>query len=99
MRDLRLCLGHAGGEDFWLGKGKFTDWGQRVYELCTLYPNVYCEFGIHGEIVDEKARATFVDTVVRLIEAPPRAPNQIDFAKKIMYGSDWFMPMSCSSLD
>jgi hypothetical protein len=93
MGKLRLCLGHAGGEDFWLGAGDFIGWGERVYELCTQYPNVYCEFGIHGEIVSDKARAKFVTKVLECIKKSRRDRTPYDFAKKIMYGSDWFMPM------
>lgn len=93
MGRLRLCLGHAGGEAFWLGAGDFIDWGECVYNLCTQYPNVYCEFGIHGEIVSEKTRAKFIAKVVACIEKSRRERTPYDFAKKIMYGSDWFMPM------
>jgi predicted TIM-barrel fold metal-dependent hydrolase len=94
MRHLRLCLGHAGGESFWIGGRKEADWGMCVYQLCTSYPNVYCEFGIHGEIVDAKHRDAFVRQMTALIQKSRQTPGGIDFASKVMYGSDWFMPMS-----
>ena len=45
---LRLCLGHAGGDDYWFGNGEHEDWGLRAYELCTRYPDVYCEVSRAG---------------------------------------------------
>ena len=94
MSRLRLCLGHAGGEAFWIGGLKEADWGLCVYQLCTTYPNVYCEFGIHGEIVDTRTRDAFVKQMTALILKSRQTPGSIDFAAKVMYGSDWFMPMT-----
>lgn len=93
LHDLRLCLAHAGGEDHWFGGGKFAAWGKVVARLCREYPNVYCEFGSHSNILGPAARAHFAMTLAAEIRAPGRYP----FAKKIMYGSDWFMPLGRGS--
>jgi predicted TIM-barrel fold metal-dependent hydrolase len=92
LHTLRLCLGHAGGPDFWFGGGKYAEWGAKVHFLCTNYPNVYAEFGAHDMMVDDKARAVLVAKLQSLLSAP-REKGKYDFGKKLMYGSDWFMPM------
>ena len=85
--DLRLCFGHAGGPDFWFeGAGKHADWGRLVYELCVTYPNVYCEFGVYANVVDEDERAFFTHLLRELFARGE------GFEAKILYGSDWFMP-------
>src|SRR6266536_3923650 len=55
---LRLCMGHAGGADFWFGAGKYPDWGREAYELFREFPNVYCEITTHAELTypDKQAR-------------------------------------------
>ena len=88
---LRLCLGHAGGEDFWFGTGKHADWGRRAYELCTRYPNVYCEITTGDPMMDEKKQAFFVDRLATLFaESAESAAHP--FSKKLMYGTDWYLP-------
>jgi len=54
LRTLRLCLGHAGGSDYWFTNtlSCHPDWGEAVVKLCTTYPNVYCEVGILEEVAD-----------------------------------------------
>lgn len=94
---LRLCLGHAGGGDFWFGGGPDAGWGELVYELCTTYPNVYCEITAHGELTQPDRRAYFVDRVARCFEqsaAPPPdgSPPRHAFARKLIYGTDWYLP-------
>jgi hypothetical protein len=54
LQKLRLCLGHAGGSDYWLGFGGHMGWGADVVTLCTNYPNVYCEFGAMDGILGEE---------------------------------------------
>lgn len=88
--DLILCFGHAGSDRFWFGEnGGREDWGRLVYELCVMYENVYCGFGVHAEILDPKKRRHFVELMSSLIEAP-RGKYPIE--DKILYGSDWYMP-------
>ncbi len=105
---LRLCLGHAGGDKFWFNereekqpwyaflKGNKVkraingfEWGQRVARLCGEYPNVYCEVGIHAEVCDPVEGAQFVIRLDSLVNRSEPA-----LAKKIMYGTDWYMPIS-----
>lgn len=95
--ELRLCFGHAGGTAFWFGdcEKEFKDWGETVYRLCTTYPNVYCEIGIHDAIVDPKAQANFVATLERLFA---ESPGDNKFQKKIMFGTDWYMPIGASPM-
>jgi predicted TIM-barrel fold metal-dependent hydrolase len=90
---LRLCLGHAGGSDFWFGddNSSHKEWGEQVYELCTRFPNVYCEVGILAEITDEKARAALAKRLSTLFKASVDS-GRYPFASKVIYGTDWFMP-------
>ncbi|MEO1007982.1 MAG: amidohydrolase family protein [Planctomycetota bacterium] len=103
--ELRLCLGHAGGSSFWFGDsdGKAAEqrrWGRLVYELCTTYPNVYCEIGVHGQIGHEDDREHFIEKLAELYEdshgrpgsSPDGEKRPFPFHTKIMYGTDWFMP-------
>ncbi len=105
---LRLCLGHAGGGDFWFGETKHPDWGEDVYDLCREFPNVYCEITTHSDLTDPDRQAYFVDTVSRLIKgthpaASPkpkhRFPARYDFGKKLLYGTDWYLPDSAERRD
>lgn len=94
--NLRLCFGHAGGPDFWSSHGDFTSWGKTVAELCCTYKNVYCEISIDDNIARSRDQATFVEAVSRLIASPSTPEHPYHFADKIMYGTDWFMPIDCS---
>ena len=101
---LRLALGHAGGGDFWFGGGKYSSWGQEVYELCRDYPNVYCEVTAHAELVDPDKQAYFVEKLARCFSGAADArPNtgrrRYPFSKKLMYGTDWYLPDSRSRRD
>ena len=92
---LRLCLGHAGGPDFWFGSGNHQDWGRKAYELCTQYPNVYCEVTTDDPMIRPETQAFFVDRVATLFgeSSNPRDANaRYPFAKKLMYGTDWYLP-------
>lgn len=93
MDQLRLCLAHAGGSEFWFGHpGRDAAWGGTVFELCTRYENIYCEFGAFDLIADPEERGKFVKKIGELIRQSRTTPGCLDFSKKIMYGSDWFMP-------
>ena len=92
---LRLCLGHAGGPDFWFGSGSHADWGRKAYELCTQYPNVYCEITTDDPMIRPDTQAFFVDRVATLFkesEHPQDSGARYLFAKKLMYGTDWYLP-------
>jgi predicted TIM-barrel fold metal-dependent hydrolase len=92
---LRLCLGHAGGADYWFGGGKASGWGQLVYELCRTYPNVYCEITTHAELVSANRQAYFVDRLAKSFDDSQKQadkPYKYSFGKKLIYGTDWYLP-------
>lgn len=96
---LRLCLGHAGGDDYWFGNGEHEDWGLRAYELCTRYPNVYCEVTTSDALLDPARQAFFIDRLAsRFAESDAAAlastheTPRFRFATKLMYGTDWPLP-------
>lgn len=99
--NLRLCFGHAGGITDWYGpcakqhghvKGS-EQWGAKVRDLCRRYRNVYCEFGIHENV----ANSATAEPIYRSLQAelPQSASNGKGWklADKVMYGSDYFMPV------
>ena len=97
---LRLCLGHAGGEDFWFGTGTHASWGQCTYDLCTQYPNVYCEITTSEKLILPDSQAYFVDQISRLYAESELASRSSDalhpkfpFSRKLMYGTDWYLPV------
>lgn len=91
---LRLCLGHGGGDDYWLGHTEHEKWGREVVALCREFPNVYCEVTTNSELTDPSRRAFFVDRLLQSFHPPgpadPRKPYS--FADKLLYGTDWFLP-------
>lgn len=93
---LRLCLGHAGGEDFWFGGTKYSEWGKQVYEMCRRFPNVYSEITTHANFVDTNKQAFFVDRLANLFDDSRRddngKPYSFSFSKKLIYGTDWYLP-------
>lgn len=96
---LRLCLGHAGGDDFWFGGSEHADWGREVYDLCREFPNVYCEITTHAELTDPAKQAYFVDHLARLFAEPVdgrvaghKHPQRFPFSEKLLYGTDWYLP-------
>jgi predicted TIM-barrel fold metal-dependent hydrolase len=92
LKNIRICFGHAGDSEYWFGKGR-EGWGKDVYQLCATYPNIYCEFGVHDDIVYPDKRKNFSARLAELI-AESRADSRLfDFSTKILYGSDWYMPM------
>ena len=91
-RTLRLCLGHAGGSYYWFGSGSHEGWGRAVYELCTEFENVFCEIGVHDQVGDCKRRAFFAGRLIELFERDDRVAYP--FAGKLLYGTDWFMPIA-----
>lgn len=93
-RKLRLCLGHAGGPDYWFGDGCHQDWGETVVRLCRTYENVYCELGILDGITDSAQRAYFVELLAKLFAEEPSKEMPYRFRDKVMYGTDWYMPVS-----
>ncbi|HWM24276.1 MAG TPA: amidohydrolase family protein [Chthoniobacterales bacterium] len=91
LKNIRICFGHAGDSGYWFGEGKNVGWGKDIFELCVKYPNIYCEFGVHDAIVYPDPREVFTTKLAELIEISRAKPY--NFATKILYGSDWYMPM------
>lgn len=96
---LRLCFGHAGGITGWYtgcvpptghiqGAAK---WGGVVRELCLIYRNVYCEFGIHEDVADVAMAEHLYHTLIH--ELPRRGAGGWTLGDKVMYGSDYYMPV------
>ena len=50
---------------------------------------MYCDFGSHSNILSEKSRQCFSERLAGEITKP----GKYDFSKKVLYGSDWFMPL------
>jgi hypothetical protein len=104
--DFRLILAHSGGGDGWFTQDEWRgSFDQEAYDLCTRYPNVYCDFGMSTEILNDTGRKAFVARLTHLIAAPPPphegcgdrdcvAPlpePRYDILDKLVFGSDWHM--------
>jgi len=93
---LRLCLGHAGGGDYWFGGKNAVSWGSDSYEMCRRFPNVYCEITTHAELVAPNNQAFFVDRLAKAFDDSQLdadgKPYPFSFAKKLIYGTDWYLP-------
>jgi len=92
-KNLRICFGHSGGEDYWFGMGDSSDydyWGQTVARLCREYKNVYCEFGAHADITIPRRRELFIERLSKNIGER----GKYKFKNKILFGTDFFMPSS-----
>ena len=93
LGDLRLCLGHAGGQEGWLappGPEGDNEWmhsyAHEVVELCVAYDNVYCDFGFFDSILAGDHATNFQ---LRLATAITRYGER--FARKCCYGTDWHL--------
>ncbi len=94
FKDLRLCLGHAGGEDGWktpfdetINDGQLSDYAKGVYELCISKKNVYCEVGFLSHIYNKKERNNFKKRLLYLLK--DENADQYKFRDKFCYGSDY----------
>lgn len=94
---LRLCFAHAGGHSHWFGftEGATTPphepWAKPIIELCTTYPNVYTDLSHMGEVLDGAMGERFAAVLAAEIESHKSAPYP--FGGKVMYGSDYPMPL------
>lgn len=89
MKNLRVCLGHAGGEKGWAASNEedfINSYAYKVYQLCIKFPNVYCEVGFLAHIKNDSERKNFIKRLQNLFS---KKEGDFHFAKKIMYGSDW----------
>lgn len=78
------------------------EWGIEVARLCARYPNVYCEMGIHEQMADAGYAARYTVVVDDLLNHPDGQRSKALFGEtrpryslssKMMYGTDWFMPI------
>jgi hypothetical protein len=115
--NLRLCLGHAGGEERykedmdmckddklpggWMA-GSDEEWNapdnfaRIVAELCTTYPNVYCDFGhilplLEPENLKIENLKIFIANIDRARKAAKESQRPYELLDKMAYGSDWHM--------
>jgi predicted TIM-barrel fold metal-dependent hydrolase len=93
LKSLRLCLGHAGGQEGWMapldaaGNSAWAEsYAYEVLELCAEFNNVYCDFGYFGQLLESGDSAHRFR--VRLEAAVKRYPQ---FAEKCCYGTDWHL--------
>ena len=93
LSTLRLCLGHAGGDEGWVAPHSAEGdavWARsyacEVVALCARYPNVYCEFGHMDCVLRTDERAKLARRLERVVEQYGDA-----FGLKMMYGSDWHL--------
>lgn len=105
--DFRLVLAHSGGGASWYSDNEWNgSFDQEAYELCTRYPNVYCDFGMSIEILTPEGRQAFLQRLLELLNNPPavaqyqdayscslpKLPDrQFNILDKLVYGSDWHM--------
>lgn len=103
-KELRLCLGHAGGQrapserpvsagwDAEEVEWKKGNYAWQVVDLCVRYPNVYCEIG-HLEGLLGGDMSDFERNLRRARD------TQMDygFMSKVAYGSDWHMQAMVNS--
>ncbi len=93
LSGLRLCFGHAGGQDGWLAT---TDeagdsiweasYAREVADLCETFPNVFCDFGYFDEALTPPDSARFG---ARLSVAFRQFPKRLSI--KCCFGTDWHL--------
>lgn len=101
-RNLRLCLGHAGGGRVETHAVRSAGWfatngnewtsesnyARRAAALCREFPNVYCEMGHLTGLFDQGGDRLFLENFAKAQELP----GDCDLLDKVIYGSDWSMP-------
>src|SRR5258706_1675447 len=98
---LRLCFGHAGGDQYWFPQSPTAPaataptagepaFGAEVVRLCLKHPNVYCEAGYLEEILDPQRSGAFRTRLASIIDSKSD-DGTWRFGDKFMYGTDWFM--------
>jgi predicted TIM-barrel fold metal-dependent hydrolase len=93
LEKLRLCFGHAGGQEGWFArddaKGNsawVASYAYEVVELCGTYENVYCDFGYFDRLLSGDDATYFR---LRLKAAIDRYPDRFRF--RCCYGTDWHL--------
>lgn len=106
-KNLRLCLGHAGGGYYKLKKSKLeshgwlassvSEWNDvnnfacEVVRLCREYPNVYCELANIDVILTDTSARKSMAKNLRIQLTDEDVPRPYALKDKIMYGTDWHM--------
>jgi predicted TIM-barrel fold metal-dependent hydrolase len=86
FKKLRLCLGHAGGDEPWFGRIPFAgSFAAKAVDLAARFDNVYIEFGYHDDVLDDARRELFIQRLKSILDAHPAV------ASKILYGTDWHL--------
>jgi predicted TIM-barrel fold metal-dependent hydrolase len=81
--DLRVNLGHFGGAKAELGP---ASWPAQMLDLAVQHDHVYVDTGNH-RIHDSGMALAYLRSLAALLQAP----NRQELAKRLMFGSDWFM--------
>lgn len=104
--NLRLCFGHAGGGRMVNGVLKSPGWmadseaewndpdnfARIVSEICTTYPNVYCEIGYLTELFQPSKQTIFIANLERAKLNAIEAGRPYHLLDKMAFGTDWHMP-------
>lgn len=86
FKSLRLCLGHAGGDEPWFGRKPFEgSFAAAAVDLAARFDNVYIEFGYHDDVLDDGRREIFIQRLKAVLDANPA------LGAKILYGTDWHL--------
>jgi predicted TIM-barrel fold metal-dependent hydrolase len=87
-QNLRVCFGHSGGNDYWFGLNEDTNsaqFSQTLVKLCETYPNIYCDSAYWEHLLTAKGvEALETELPIAVLKHPK-------LAKKLIYGSDWYM--------
>jgi predicted TIM-barrel fold metal-dependent hydrolase len=89
--NLRVCFGHSGGPSLWFNQPPDTNsaesirFGHEVIDLCARYKNVYCDSAYWELLLANGGVGKLAAQLPSLIQTYP------ELAKKLVYGSDWFM--------
>lgn len=102
MSQLRLCLAHAGGDEFWFSRlgtqgndPEAWKFGEDAIRLALQYPNVYLDFGYMQFILTEEGAKRFAarlkDNICRESTGTDENGHTWQLGDKLIYGSDWHM--------
>lgn len=102
LKSLRLNIGHMGGFEAVTcrntnGKCDSDDWTSTISDLVKDYPNVYSDLSNFEPIVKggkkkrNKNKKKLLQALRKLFDTTPQG---IAGMKKLMYGSDWHMPIN-----
>ncbi|WP_286760623.1 amidohydrolase family protein [Salegentibacter sp. UBA1130] len=98
---LKVCFGHAGGEDGWFAEYTPEDenlfppkteknfYAELVYKLCINYENVFCEVGFLEHQQHKNGIANMQNRLEEIFRIDESGENKYEFRNKVIYGSDW----------